>query len=393
MKKNILFIILFTIINCANLFSSLNINLTSKETNYLQSNYIFNSVIPINNDFSDITLNQTQNSLFSLNNLDLNKIDKNDSEIKIETDSIHSIHLFQSEFMYADNPLYTITGELPLRETKIKPLNMGIIGAVYATAFVLQHKIQMNTIWKEQTDFKIQEDGNYALYVDKVGHFYGTWVMSHFLRETFLWTGFNYKTSYWLGAVAGLAYSTYVEVLDGYGKNWGFSPSDFYFDMLGTSFSIAQYYIPVLQNFTPKFSYIPSTWFGERERIPSEIMIDDYSSQVFWLSINVNNLLGANLKKYWPSWLQLSIGYTARNLCDPDYPEFNKYQYDYNGVNVKGDPKYILALDVDFVKLLPGDGKFWNWIKQSLNVLKFPSPAIEFSKNRTKFYLLYPFNF
>lgn len=304
-----------------------------------------------------------------------------------------SLHIHQSEFMYADNPQYTFNGELPLRETSLRPLNASIVAGIYAGAFIIQHQIQMNTIWKEQTAFKFEEDGDYAFYVDKAGHFYGTWVMSHFLRETFLWSGFNYKTSYWLGAMTGLAYSTYVEILDGYGKNWGFSPSDFYCDVLGTAFSIGQLYVPFLQNFTPKFHYIPSPWFGERTRTPSEIMIDDYSSQVFWLSVNVHNLLSDNLKKYWPSWLQLSFGYTARNLCNIDSPEGNAHHYDQTGRWTKGDPKFIVALDYDLVKLLPGDGKFWGWLKQSLNVLKLPSPAIEFSKNRTNFYLLYPFKF
>lgn len=356
MKFYITLSVLVTIINCANLLSNNDILLTDS--------------------------------------IKTESISLNEKEISADTSLAPTAlqkRLLQSEFMYADNPQYTITGELPLRETELNPLRASIIGAIYTGAFIAQHEIQLNTIWKETAPFKIMEDGHYALYVDKAGHFFGTWVMSHFLRETYLFSGFDYKSSYWLGALTGLLYSSYVEVLDGFGANWGFSPSDFYLDVLGTSFSIAQYYYPVLQNFTPKFQYVPSPWFGERKRVPSEIMIDDYSSQVFWMSINVHNLLSDELKAYWPSWLQLSIGYTARNLCDRGYPEYNQYEYDVELDDVKGDPRLILALDYDMIKLLPGDNKFWNWIKQSMNVLKFPSPAVEFSKRGTRFYLLFPF--
>ncbi len=311
-------------------------------------------------------------------------------------DSVHfdesdSLKLTQNEFFYADNPLYTINGELPNRQTKIKPIPAIILGGLYGGVFVLQHVGQMNTIWKDRTDFRFLEDGNYGLYVDKLGHFYGCYTTSYFARESFMWAGFSRESSVWYGALLGLVYSTYVEILDGYGINWGFSPSDFYFDVAGTAFSVAQYYIPFLQNFSPKFQYIPSNWFGERKRVPSEIFIDDYSSQVFWLSANIHNMLPQSMKDYWPSWLQLSIGYTARNLCVPGYKECEGKQYDVMLPNVSGDPKYILALDYDLVKLLPEGGSFWNWLRQSLNLIKLPSPAIEFSKSSTKFYLMYPF--
>lgn len=311
-----------------------------------------------------------------------------DSLIQSKSDSLK---LTQSEFMYADNPLYTINGELPNRLTKIKPIPAAILGGVYAGVFVLQHVGQMNTIWKDRTNFRFLEDGNYGLYVDKLGHFYGCYTTSYISREAFMWAGFSRESSVWYGALLGLSYSTYVEILDGYGINWGFSPSDFYFDVAGTAFSVAQYYVPFLQNFSPKFQYIPSNWFGERKRVPSEIFIDDYSSQVFWLSANVHNMLPQSLKDYWPSWLQLSFGYTARNLCVPGYKECEGKQYDVMLPNVSGDPKYILALDYDLVKLLPEGGSFWNWLRQSLNLIKLPSPAIEFSKSSTKFYLMYPF--
>lgn len=301
-----------------------------------------------------------------------------------------SIHVPQTEFYYADNPRCTISGELPYNSTKIKPISALALGGVYGTVFVLQHIGQMNTIWKDQTDFKIVEDGDYALYADKVGHFYGCYLMSYIWGESLMWAGVSKNTSTWLGALLGLGYSGYVEILDGYGANWGFSPSDLYADIFGASFYVAQNYFPVLQNFTPKFCYYPSPWFGQIHRRPSEIFVDDYSSHTLWLSINVHNLLPDNLKKYWFPWMQLSVGYAARNLTLPDLAEKGK-TYDYVSNTVYGDPKYLLSLDVDLVKLLPDGCAFWNWIRQGLNYIKLPTPTLEFSKSGTRFYLLYPF--
>lgn len=303
-----------------------------------------------------------------------------------------SVHITASEFRYADNPLYTISGELPYSQSNIKPIPAIALGAIYSTAFIAQHCVQMNTIWKNRTNFRFMEDGEYALWVDKPGHFYGCYTTSYFARESFIWAGFKHETAIWMGAALGLAYSTYVEILDGFGENWGFSPSDFYADLGGAAFSVAQHYVPFLQNFTPKFQYVPSNWIGEKKRIPAEIMIDDYSSQVFWLSVNVNNLLPEKLEKYWPDWMQISLGYTARNLCDPYDSRCQGGHWDVMKDNVYGDPKFIIAMDYDLVKLLPDGGSFWMWLKQSLNLLKFPSPALEISKSNTKFRLVYPFS-
>lgn len=301
------------------------------------------------------------------------------------------------EFMYADTRLASINGELPYKNTLIRPVPATIVGVTYTGLFLGQHFIQNSTIWKDKGSFRIIEDGKYALYVDKPGHIWGTYFVSYLGRDAFVVSGINWELSNILGAALGLAYTSYIEILDGFGVNWGFSPSDFYADVGGSVFFLAQHYIPFLQNFTPKACYYPANWYGELPRTGSETFNDDYSSQTFWLSINVYNLLPDNLKKYWPSWLELSLGYTARNICDPQNyvcdPNRGKMFYDENGnPMVFGSPRFIIALDYNLVKLLPDGGSFWNWLKQTLNFWKFPSPAIEIGE-KVRFFLLYPFKF
>ncbi|MCX7736144.1 MAG: YfiM family protein [Candidatus Kapabacteria bacterium] len=320
----------------------------------------------------------------------------NDTVINSSSQSINNTNLTNdntlyvnfNNFTYADKHRYTIDGSQPLEFTKIKPIPAILFGAGYTGIFVLQHIGQMKTIWKETGKFHFQEDGYYALYSDKAGHFFGTYLSSYVLSETMMTIGFSWDAASIWGAVLGLAYTTYVEINDGFAVNWGFSMSDFYADIAGAGFFLAQHYIPFLQNFTPKFMYMPSPWTGNNYRIPSEMFIDDYSSHTLWLSVNVYNLLPDNLKKYWIPWLEISFGYAVRNLCDPiNYkcpPESEKFSD-----LVYGNPKFIIALDYDLVKMLPDGGNFWNWLKQSLNHFKLPSPAIEFGST-TKFYLIYP---
>ncbi len=317
--------------------------------------------------------------------------DTNKTE-KLVTDSL--IYISPENFLYANNRRYILAGGTPLIETKLKPLNFYIFAGALTGAFILQHEMQINTIWKEHSDFKFAEDARYDFYIDKAGHFYGAHTAAYVFREALVSSGVGWDAANNWGAGLGVAYSTYVEILDGFGENWGFSPSDWYADVLGGAFFAAQNYFPVLQNFTPKFMYFPSEWTGNTSRIPHTIFMDDYASQLFFMSINVHNLLPQSLKKYCPDWLELSVGYTVRNLLNVHSPE---------GQNMKpcgectslepgnwGSPRLVLALDYNMVKLLPDGSNLWNWFKQTLNLFKFPSPALEIGKV-TRFYLIFPF--
>jgi hypothetical protein len=296
------------------------------------------------------------------------------------------------KFVNADMSRYTIDGNLPYEHTHIKPLNASIIAGSLTAIFVVQHEMQQNTIWKKTGPFNFAEDGHWTAYLDKGGHFFGTYLPSYIFSETLMTSGLSWDMSVIIGSSLGLAYTSYVEILDGFSQGFGFSPSDFYADLAGAGFFLAQHYVPVLQNFSPKFMYVRPAWIGERNRAEAETFIDDYSSQVFWMSINVHNLLPTDFKKYWPTWLELSVGYAVYSLCAGSevkcYP-----QSEYISKDVWGNRKVIISLDYNLVKMLPDGGSFWNWFKQSLNHVKLPAPAIEIGKNSTRFSLLYPFKF
>ncbi|MGE5352218.1 MAG: DUF2279 domain-containing protein [Acidobacteriota bacterium] len=295
-----------------------------------------------------------------------------------------SKRLSLNEFTYAGDRRYTLDGSLPLSETKIKPLTASIVGGIYLGAIVGLHINQRNAWWSDNRGaFHFQEDWFSALQVDKAGHSFGSYIISYVLSEGLLASGVSYDASAIWGSALALAYQTYVETEDGFAKNWGFSPSDWYFDAIGASFFLAQHYNPFLQNITPKWQFVPSEWTGKPLILRPRTFIDDYNSSTFWWSVDVYNILGENEKRYWPKWLNVAIGYGGDAIDanpDPNGPP--------DQLSVR---RYILGLDLNLIRLLPEGGWFWNWARQSLNYIKLPLPAVEFTEKGTRFYVFYPF--
>lgn len=282
-----------------------------------------------------------------------------------------------SEFQYAGQRLYTIDGSQPRYTTEIKPLPAMIMGTTITALVVGLHIYQKNTIWTQSASFRIIDDWEAELNADKGGHFWGTYLESRLATDFLMGAGYSRELAVVCGALTGLGYQFYVEVLDGYGKNWGFSPSDMLFNLLGFSFFLGHHYSPFLQNFSPKAEFYPAYWFGEKTRKEALSVLDDYSAWTWWLSVNVHNLLPKTLQSYYPSWLNIAIGYAGRNLGWSDQTR-----------------KFIISLDLNLEQLLPEGGSFWNWLRQYLNMIKLPAPAVEFSPDSPpRWYLLYPFKF
>jgi hypothetical protein len=287
-------------------------------------------------------------------------------------------------FTYAGDRRYTLSGQLPNLKTNIKPTTTLAIGGIFLTAAVWLHIHQQNAWWSGQRrNFHFQEDWVSAMQVDKAGHAYGGYMTAYVMSEGLMASGFSWDDATLWGTIFGIAYQTYVETEDGFAQQWGFSPSDWYFDTIGPIFFLSQHYVPALQNITPKWQFVPSEWTGKPVIIRPRTFIDDYNSSTFWWSINIYNILPDNMRKYWIPWLNIAIGYGADAIDANRDPNGSPDQY--------SQRRFAVGLDYNLVKLLPDGGWFWNWFRQSLNFIKFPAPAVEFSSSGTSFKLLYPF--
>ncbi len=296
------------------------------------------------------------------------------------------------KFTFAGERRWLIDGSQPYITTKIKPISAILLGTSVSAIFIVQHQMQQNTIWKKTGPFHIQEDWQWTWALDKAGHFFGGYATSYFFSEVLMTMGFSWDMGTITGSALGFLYTSYVEVLDGFSLDFGFSPTDFYADFAGASFHLLQHYVPALENITPKFLYVEPSWIGEKHREPHDSFIDDYSAQTFWLSLNVHNLLPKNAKPYWPDWLELSLGYGVFSLCTPN-PKCDKTISLPFSKDAYGNRSLFIGLDYNLVKLLPDGGSFWNWVKQSINMFRFlPAPTLQISDRGTYFYILFPIN-
>lgn len=249
---------------------------------------------------------------------------------------------------------------------KIDYYMLGAIGAVTTASVISINNYYKNSWWQEQsTDFKVVHDWEYALWIDKIGHFYATYLIAHGFSAGLEAANFSIENSYLYGGLAALALQLYVEVQDGYGPKWGFSPGDAISDVLGAGFAIGQYYYPFLKNFHPRVSYWPSDEYLNGKKEDGNIS-DDYEGQKIWLSFRMKNLLPKDIAEDWPSWLMLSVGYGVHNL-------------DGKG---DGDKEFHIAFDLDAEEIIPFKGKGWQFIINTLNYIHFPMPGIKIYKGK-----------
>ncbi|MBU0474150.1 MAG: YfiM family protein [Bacteroidetes bacterium] len=311
---------------------------------------------------------------------------------------LFNINLFaQSDTLnhfYPKNKFLTHLGEMQqiYQISKIDPLKKEInypilsgVGLSYAFLIYEINDYYKNTWWKKNSDytydgtFHIVNDWNYALWLDKFGHAYGTALISHFFSAGFQAANVNPELATWLGVIGGFGMQLYVEIQDGYAPlnsdgepKWGFSPGDAVSDFLGASYFVAKYYYPYLNNFQLRVSYFPSEAFRNGMK-PDNNISDDYDGQKMWLAFRMKNLLPNNLAEYWPSFLMLSAGYSVSGIGE--YATGNKLT-----------PSYFIAFDLDASEI-PLHGEFWEFIKNTLNYLHFPLPGIKISNDGISFLL------
>ena len=247
----------------------------------------------------------------------------------------------------------------PLR-TEIDYTILGSLSALYLGSGIGMHLYQQKAWWSDQkVPFHFTNDWAYARSIDKVGHFYGATLLAHAFSAGLEAANFSTKDSYLYSGIAALAFQMYVEIEDGFGPKWGFSPGDAAADFLGAAFSTSQYYFPYLKNFQMKISYLPSQKFRNGETFS---VIDDYEGQKYWLAFRMEELLPETAANFWPDFLNLAVGYGVDKL---------------DGVG-GGDSEFYIGLDFD-AEQIPLHGKFWQFIKNTLNYVHFPLPGIRIS--------------
>lgn len=271
---------------------------------------------------------------------------------------------------YSNNQLRPVPNSLAYLdhpELRIDPLHKEInyellaySGIATAAVVTYVHIHQSNAWWNEQgSSFKFVNDWNYALGIDKIGHFYGTNLLAHMFSGVYDAANLSSERSTWFAATTALAFELFIEIEDGFGPQWGFSPGDAVANVLGAAYFVSQYYFPILKNFQPRWSYLPSQKMQDGEH-KGGLLIDDYEGQKYWMGVRVNELLPKSMEKLWPDPLMISFGMGVSDL-------------DGSG---GGQREFYIGLDFD-AETIPMHGGVWGFIKNSLNYAHFPLPGIK----------------
>ena len=240
-----------------------------------------------------------------------------------------------------------------------KPLVTYTIGAY--SAYVLYK--EWKWWWRDNSyPWMIRSEGflnNYSLGVDKVGHFYTSYLYTTSFRELMVWGGFEPETALWFSVGIAAFHAVSIEIGDGF-STYHFAPDDLLANFLGITYGYLQTGVPFLRNINPKWSYYPS---GNAHFKKSWHITGDYDGHIYWLSFNIHDLLPRGARNYWPEFLSLAVGYGGKNISQ----------------GASGIPARKFAISLDYNLLaIPTPGDTWDMIKRVLNPFHFPAPGVKF---------------
>ncbi len=218
--------------------------------------------------------------------------------------------------------------------------------------------------------FVLENDGgfnNYSFGVDKCGHFYTSYMYFNALNELLKWGEFSQKKRLFVSAAIPFMWALSIEIGDGF-SNYDFSPTDLLANSLGIGYGLLQEEVPYLRNFKFKFSYFPSGFY-QNNNYKGWSLTADYNGHIYWMSMDVNNLLPKPAKRYWPKYLNLSVGYGMVGFAETNF------NHGGSGVDSR-ERKYCIGLDWN-LGAFSAKTKTGKTINNILDYYHFPAPGLK----------------
>lgn len=271
-----------------------------------------------------------------------------------------------------------------------------VLAGSFAAATYSGFSISLYHAWyKEQGlgTFHFFNDHGEWLGVDKAAHTFNAYAQSVLCYQGARWCGYSEMSSLlWSNGIALLFQST-IELMDGFGKGYGFSWPDMAANFLGAGFFTGQQVIWREQKFKLKLSSWPQDYSDQainelgdpgynfknraRELYGSGFLnsaLKDYNAQTYWLSFNPENIFNQQCE-YWPDWLNLSLGFGANGLFGGYSNRWTKNGLEYNADRIDRVHEYYLSLDIDLSKIKTKN-HFLKTLFSVINILKIPAPAL-----------------
>jgi hypothetical protein len=254
---------------------------------------------------------------------------------------------------------------------------LALVAGVALGASVGIYVYQQQAWWDgPRTEFWVVNDWVYSNGLDKLGHMYGSYLLSYVLQYGLEWSNVREDQSVLFGSLAALGLQFTAETLDGFHRIYGFSPGDAIANIAGATLPILQWRFPVMKNFQLKFSYYPSAGYlddlkGSKQRV----FLDDYEGQRYWLAVDPHFFLGKGARRVLPAWLGFAIG---MGLTDPTTEM----------VRNPWTSEYFLTLDYNLSKIETESG-FLKALFRALDFLHLPAPGIALKQGTVRFGVFY----
>lgn len=233
-----------------------------------------------------------------------------------------------------------------------------------------------NVLWYKHhsfADFHWFDDLVEWQQMDKLGHVFSTFHLSSlvFVLLSFLYSKKNIHLVLGSSFIAFVLVSS-IEILDGFSAAYGASIYDLIANSLGAFFFIAQKYFFQQLIVQPKFSFHFSEFAIQRPHVLGDSwlaqLLKDYNGQTYWYAFPI---------KFFPSWLQLAVGYSADNML------FGRY-FQNQQAGIMPFRRYFISIDINLSALKTPYG-FLNYFGRHsalsfANLLHLPLPALEWNE-------------
>lgn len=282
-------------------------------------------------------------------------------------------------FVFAFNCVLAQHDSLTENQVNRKRLRTATITAGVAYTGMM---LALNETWYKAEDrqpFAFFNDNAEWNQMDKAGHFYTAFYLSYASSQSLRWCNVPSRKADLAGALIGFGLMMPIELLDGFSVTYGASAGDLLANAAGSVFFIGQKLHWKELRIYPKFSFHRTGYAPQRPDVlgnglPDEIL-KDYNGQTYWLSFDMDKFIR------FPTWLNIAVGYGSEGHIYARNPR--NIQAGYSAYR-----QYYLSPDIDLTAI-KSRSKLIRTLLWTASLIKLPAPAIEFSRNGTRFHFAY----
>jgi hypothetical protein len=247
--------------------------------------------------------------------------------------------------------------------------------AAYGATLVGLHQLWYKD--SQRQSFRFFNDNQEWKQVDKLGHFFSGFYLSYGASRALKWCNVPDQKAALAGALTGFAVMVPIEIMDGFSDAYGASSGDLIANASGSLLYLGQTRLWNEVRIYPKYSFHHTNFAKQRPNVLGDSFfseaLKDYNGQTYWLSFDVDKFTR------FPKWLNVAIGYGAEGMI---------YARDHQNIENGFDKpyrQYYLAIDFDLTAIRTRS-KVLKTMLFLANMLKLPSPALEFSRGRARFH-------